>query len=292
MRSMKMKSLLSTLVVAALTLPILTLAAPHPAFYFNGFENAADVDAGTFPNDAMATVARVASGTNGITSAAGSWHAEAGLTNFGSPDGFVFTRYGGYNSVFPAGGYTTSIDIYLDMAEATGGNDLRFDWSSAINMPNGNHRRDFIFSGGTDPLNAGQFLVSASNNAPGWPGNPARFPLTISSSGWYTFQHRFYDAGAGVLAVDMSVLNDVGTELAFWTLSDPTDIIGSTVGGNRYGWLVTNDFSVLALDNVTRSGVTPTTDGCRKGGWQSLTRADGSTFKNQGDCIQYVNTGK
>lgn len=33
-------------------------------------------------------------------------------------------------------------------------------------------------------------------------------------------------------------------------------------------------------------------DGCKKGGWQSLTRADGSPFKNQGDCIQYTNTGK
>jgi hypothetical protein len=33
-------------------------------------------------------------------------------------------------------------------------------------------------------------------------------------------------------------------------------------------------------------------DDCKKGGWQSLYRADGSSFKNQGDCIQYVNTGK
>jgi hypothetical protein len=31
---------------------------------------------------------------------------------------------------------------------------------------------------------------------------------------------------------------------------------------------------------------------CKNNGWQTLTRADGSTFKNQGDCIQYVNTGK
>lgn len=30
---------------------------------------------------------------------------------------------------------------------------------------------------------------------------------------------------------------------------------------------------------------------CRDGGWESLTRADASTFNNQGDCIQYVNTG-
>lgn len=31
---------------------------------------------------------------------------------------------------------------------------------------------------------------------------------------------------------------------------------------------------------------------CKNGGWMTSTRADGSTFKNQGDCIQYVNTGK
>lgn len=31
---------------------------------------------------------------------------------------------------------------------------------------------------------------------------------------------------------------------------------------------------------------------CKNNGWQTRTRLDGSTFKNQGDCIQYVNTGK
>lgn len=33
-------------------------------------------------------------------------------------------------------------------------------------------------------------------------------------------------------------------------------------------------------------------EACKNGGWMNLHRADGSTFKNQGDCIQYVNTGK
>lgn len=31
---------------------------------------------------------------------------------------------------------------------------------------------------------------------------------------------------------------------------------------------------------------------CKNGGWRFWTRANGTTFKNQGDCIQYVNTGK
>jgi hypothetical protein len=38
---------------------------------------------------------------------------------------------------------------------------------------------------------------------------------------------------------------------------------------------------------------TPGTAGdCKNNGWMTRTRLDGSTFKNQGDCIQYVNTGQ
>lgn len=31
---------------------------------------------------------------------------------------------------------------------------------------------------------------------------------------------------------------------------------------------------------------------CKDGGWKTFTRADGTAFKNQGDCVSYVNTGK
>ncbi len=33
-------------------------------------------------------------------------------------------------------------------------------------------------------------------------------------------------------------------------------------------------------------------DQCKNGGWMTLFRDDGSPFKNQGNCIQFVNTGK
>jgi hypothetical protein len=40
-------------------------------------------------------------------------------------------------------------------------------------------------------------------------------------------------------------------------------------------------------------GNVPTTAAqCKNGGWTTHVRSDGSTFKNQGDCMQYVNTGK
>ncbi|HKQ50721.1 MAG TPA: hypothetical protein VJT74_00030 [Pyrinomonadaceae bacterium] len=38
--------------------------------------------------------------------------------------------------------------------------------------------------------------------------------------------------------------------------------------------------------------VATTASQCKNGGYNSVKRADGSSFKNQGDCIQYVNTGK
>lgn len=38
--------------------------------------------------------------------------------------------------------------------------------------------------------------------------------------------------------------------------------------------------------------VPTTASQCKNGGWMTRTRGDGSTFKNQGDCIQYVNTGR
>jgi hypothetical protein len=235
--------------LAATVLTMTASAAAPPAPYTNGVENAADaVSADDGTKDALFGVTRVPSGTYGIASASGGYHALAAV------DSGAFTRYGGYSSVFPAGGYTTSADLYLDTAESLPGADLRFDWSSAISKSDGSHLRDFVFSVGTN--GTGGYVMSASNNAPGWPANPGRAPYTINQSGWYTFQHHFYNNN-GVLAAEMTVRHqDDATPLATWTLSDPSDTIGSngTVGGNRYGWLVTNQLP-LALDNVTRSGI-------------------------------------
>jgi hypothetical protein len=245
------------LVVGAATLAATVLAmgasAATPAAWYpyaNGFENAADV--GT-TDQAMFNVDRVDTGTGGITSASGSHHAVAGVDS-GEP--FKFTRYGGYSKTFPAGGYTTSADIYLDTAASTGGADLFFDWSSATSNQSGGYGRDFVFNVGTDGHDG--FVVSASNNAGGNPANSAH-PYPITTSGWYTFQHHFYNSGNGVLAAELTVRPlGAATPLATWTLSDPSDVIGTTVGGNRYGWLLNNELPI-ALDNVTRSGVcTPT----------------------------------
>ena len=57
-----------------------------------------------------------------------------------------------------------------------------------------------------------------------------------------------------MLAVDLTIKNSMGIPFMTWTLSDPSDIIGTTVGGNRYGWFVINEFPFLAFENSALVG--------------------------------------
>lgn len=242
MRGKTLRGIIALGLVAALAT---IAAATVSGGFFQGFE--ADT-AG------WAETTRVASGTHGITSADGGYHAEvSGAGAFGS-----YTFWGGAATTFPANGYSTYVDVYLDMGGGFA-NDTRFDFSSAIGTPGGSHRRDFILSGGFYAAGMGpaygsgdRFIFSASNNSPGWPANPGRDPVAVDESGWYTIHHRFYDGGSGVLAVDISLIDPDGATVKTWTLSDPTDVIGATVGGNQYGWFVGDafEFPFLAVDNT------------------------------------------
>jgi hypothetical protein len=56
--------------------------------------------------------------------------------------------------------------------------------------------------------------------------------------------------------------------------------------------IVLTDGSVAKINFESSNLVPANADACKQGGWMTRYRADFSTFKNQGDCIQYVNTGK
>ena len=271
------------LVAAGLVLAAVTVTF---AFFAQSFE--------TDTNGWFGAV-RVASGTHLVPSGSGAFHAEDG--------GGAFTRWGGYGETFPPGGYTTTVDIYLDIEPPYGSllsltpypNDTRFDWTSAVNTPQCGHRRDFVFNAGfytdTDLLTGAgpRFVISASNNAGranSFPKNPGRDPFTIYAEGWYTFEHRFYavpPAPGGVLRVDLTI-KKAGVPLHTWTLSDPSDIIGQTVGGNRYGWFATDEFPFLAFDTSALIGfqdfcvAPPSTPGAKvtAGGWIAVPGGKGT----------------
>jgi hypothetical protein len=182
------------------------------------------------------------------------------------------THWGGYNQMFPIGGYRTQIDIYLDVTWAASHPDARFDFSSAINnSTTGGDLRDFVFNAGTNPAgdtSASGFYINASTNAtrsganpenpcpnPGpssMPSNPCRTPVHITTSGWYTFRHTFRD-DAGFLAVDMDIRNSGGGTVKSWTIHSGDAM--STVGGNRYGWFANEEIPDLAIDNSQRTGL-------------------------------------
>ena len=240
--------------IAALVLTTVSVAY---AAFFQSFET---------DTSGWFNTVRVPSGTHLVPSESGAFHAEDG--------GGAFTRWGGYGKTFPPGGYTTTVDIYLDTQPPYGSalaltpfpNDTRFDWTSAVSTPSCGHRRDFVFNAGfyTDADLTGvgpRFVISASNNTGrgnSFPKNPGRDPFTIYTEGWYTFEHRFYGvppAPGGVLRVDLTIKDAVtGAPLHTWTLSDPSDIIGTTVGGNRYGWFATDEFPYLAFDTSALIG--------------------------------------
>lgn len=92
----------------------------------------------------------------------------------------------------------------------------------------------------------------------------------------------FYDPYANALTnygsygvTSISIVTD--SSWASGDLEHAVDIDNTLINSTRFTYEIP-----VAVDK----------DQCKNGGWMDLARADGSTFKNQGDCIQYVNTGK
>ena len=307
---MRIRNITTTLTVAAtfVTAPWAAADAP-PGPYFNGFET----DTAGWFNFNGATVTRVPSGStsnyaSGVAAATGNWYARLGKDP--SPDSCTFgggtapiyygpyTNWGGYSAIFPPGGYSTGVDIYLDVSYATSHLDTRFDWSSAINDASGSFRRDFVFNVGTD---SSGFVITGGNNATRCGANPAdpgHSPVArIMMSGWYTFKHIFTGVPGGPLVVNMQLIQmSTNLVMATWTRSDPSDIIGVTVGGKRYGWFVQNEFDGLAIDNSFRTGIV-STPGCEvkisDGGWITALNTDTATFGgNAKVSLSGVSTGQ
>lgn len=83
------------------------------------------------------------------------------------------------------------------------------------------------------------------------------------------------------------------TNWAAFALANPTyriatDAVAFVIADQPFRGIISN----VQLGQGEDANVATAKDECKKGGWADLTREDGSSFKNQGDCIQYVNTGK
>ena len=261
--------------------------------YFQGFE----VNLSGW--NASQGITRVASlaGTLHLTASSGNYYAEIqnlhdgyGYTGYGDA-GYSF--YGGADPVYH-GDFYQAIDVYIDAnwAPASAGYDPSF-W---IDMTPYH----------ADPNNYGaehNFRITALGTSVLVTVDGQTSPIaTITTSGWYTFMMTWRKAAnpSDPVISDMNVYGSnhqlVGTTQV--TANSPGGPFASSdLRGNGYVWITVwqNNFAddVLGIDNQ-RTGLLPPTnkDQCKNNGWQSLTRPDFTPFKNQGDCVQYVNTGK
>jgi Ca2+-binding RTX toxin-like protein len=203
--------------------------------------------AGIDNSGSFGSIARVASGTGSITSASGGFHAA--VTENGTGTG-VFTRFDGYRTDW-TGGFTATVKVYLDESKILTGEG--FDVSLAANGQDGFHQRDYIFHV-THDTGLGNILVGGSNTSN---GNPREDLDTINhaelnSSGWYTFEWKFYAGENAALEVAMNLYNASNDWLFTEVRNEGTDLLSTEVGGNRYLWFTNVDVAGgIAIDDMT-----------------------------------------
>ena len=161
--------------------------------------------------------------------------------------GSVYTNFGGYSAQF-AGGYTTSIRVYIDTSWPAGEG---FSYTVAANGTDNAHQRDFAFLVAQDQSSGTMWLATANGATASAATHLESVEprLEITQSGWYTLEHRFYENGSGALEVEMRVLDDSDVVVFANTLSAPEDVI-SVVGGNRYGWFTGTPTDGVLVDDV------------------------------------------
>ena len=239
--------------------------------------------------------------------------AGAGIYNpatgtFSATGSLITPRYGNSLTLLPngqvlvAGGLTSPFDTLLASAEiynpatgtfsATGSMTTARNSPAATLLPNG---QVLVSGGGSLTAN----LTTAELYNPG--------TGTFNSTGSMATANE-----SSTLLLDGQVLVAGGAEnsviLATAGLYNPTTGTFSATGSMitaRLDFLATlllngqvlvsggyGNSGPLASAELYNIGVPTNKDQCKNGGWMTLSRPDGSPFKNQGDCIQFVNTGK
>ena len=92
----------------------------------------------------------------------------------------------------------------------------------------------------------------------------------------------------GLATTTASIGTDVEPDALFWNTSTAAWYTDGGAGGVGTFRRDTN-WAYSPAIQFTAFTVATTTNACKNGGWQLLSRSDGSSFKNQGDCVSWVN---
>lgn len=130
-----------------------------------------------------------------------------------------------------------------------------------------------------------QVIVGVAYNTNTWGYQPIGSPGPYESLNVGT-------ANVGGVGVPPSVGTDVEPDATFWNTMTAAWYADNGAGGVGVFRRDTNWTNYAPAFQLSAYTLATTQDACKQNGWKTLSRADASSFKNQGDCIQYVNTGK
>lgn len=181
-----------------------------------------------FSTNADGWVTGATSGT--ITLDSGTAHITGGMNDVGP-----YSFFEGSNAEW-TGDWYASIKVFLDPSTMTVGEG--FNYTVAINNPSKSYLANFEFA----------FTSNSTSTAILADCDGSAAPIEISTAGWYTLSHYFYD-NSGFLAVDLRLIAEDDTVL-LTGISTTAYNISSEVGGSRYGWftLITDDDGIYADD--------------------------------------------
>jgi hypothetical protein len=119
--------------------------------------------------------------------------------------------------------------------------------------------------------------------------------ITSSTTSFSSFVSGVNGIPTTTLIGSLSGLNGLAASAAN-SFANPVGMTGSLTSATLIQFsgagTVQANFQISSTTNTVPTNVPTNKDQCMNGGWTTLMRADGTGFKNQGDCIQYVNTGK
>ncbi|GJL77971.1 MAG: hypothetical protein NPINA01_09600 [Nitrospinaceae bacterium] len=220
------------------------------------------------------TITRVPSGTSGIPSSKGGFHAEAGVSGSG-----IFTRFGEYRGTWP-GFVKQFLDVYIDPAKGnlddgwwldnalTCSEFARTDPATLLALPNCDP------AGGSGPLGwleaggVGAKKILCGGTTEGWAiaadadgaGNPSGGGVCITAPGWYTILSSWVESSSNTGnpdtdTIDRNTFIFDSNGVQIYENLNPKQHLLKNAGGNRYAWLnaggsVPQRFAgLLAIDN-------------------------------------------
>jgi len=157
-----------------------------------------------------------------------------------------YTKFGStvHHTLFPVGGFSTSIKIYIDASWAGAHPGNVVDWDVSLRNSSGAFLQDNVFNLCSTANGGGGFYVSTSFNA----GGCSTGPTELTTSGWYTFNLAFTAVG-GIVNDSYSVLNSAAVSVFNQGVNTGNPV--ATTGGPDYGWLPDEDVLGLPIAQVS-----------------------------------------